>query len=219
MGTPFRTGDNSWTMLENFSDSPAGFGIKIYSNIFLGEGTTFSGNNGLGASSPATYYVYNNTVIRKNGPDRTIGWINGGTLFMRNNIVMASTGQSGTDVDVAAMTPGTAGDDYNFWYQLAGTVTAGTTGPHGSNGISPQLVDYSNDNFALASGSPLIHAGDSTIGAEYNQGIALGATWPNPALVTRTAGAWDVGAYQSGGGSSGGNSAPNAPTSWSTMVR
>ena len=48
----------------------------------------------------------------------------------------------------------------------------------------------------MQSTSPLISAGDSTIGSEYSQGITPGATWPNPVLSTRaTYGNWEVGAY------------------------
>jgi IPT/TIG domain len=209
MTTVERTGDNSWMQLESFSNA-SGFGIKIYANIFEGGATDFSGNNGFGADShgiASNCYVFNNTIIRKNGPDRTIGWVQSGTpsgsaiLFMRNNTGMATSGQDSTDVDVGAWTAGTGGWDYNFWYQFDGTVTAGSTGSHGSSSTNPNFTNYNSGNYSLQSGSPLINAGDSTIGSEFNQGIAPGATWPNPALVTRTGSAWDVGAYQSSSGS------------------
>jgi len=203
MNTPFRTGDNSWMQLESF-DNAAGFGLKIYGNVFVGgDGTTNSGNNGFGMDThgiTSTNYVYNNTVIRKNGPDRTIGWISAnGTLFMRNNVGMATSGQNSVDVDVAAFTPGTGGWDYNFWYQFDGSVTSGSWGPHGSTSTNPLFANYNGDDFSLTAASPLIGAGDSTIGSEFSQGIAPGATWPNPTLVTRPNSAWDVGAFQSGG--------------------
>ena len=200
MTSAFRTGDNSWGQWES-QDNSAGFAMKIYGNVFVGDGSTFSGNNGMGADSHGgtnTNFMYNNTLIRANGPDRTIGWISGGTLNMRNNVGMGTVGQGSTDVDVDAMTPGAGGYDYNFWYQFDGTVTAGTTGAHGSTTTDPLFTNFAGNDFSLALGSPLRNAGDSTIGVEYNQGIAPGATWPNPSLVTRTARAWDVGAFQPG---------------------
>ncbi len=194
----FRTGDNSWMQLESIGNA-SGFAMKIYGNVFVGEGTTFAGNNGMGEDShgiAATAYVYNNTMIRKNGPDRTVGWISGGTLNMRNNILMATAGQDSTDVDVSGWTAGAGGWDYNFWYHLDGAVTANSSGAHGSTSTDPLFSDYTNDDFTLQSGSTLRNAADNTIGSEFNQGIAYGATWPNPTLVTRV-GNWDIGAFQS----------------------
>ena len=219
MTSTFRTGDNSWMQLESFDNTHGGFGLKIYSNVFVGDGPTFSGNNGFGADShgiTASNYVYNNTIIRKNGPDRTIGWVgSGATLFMRNNVFEADLGEGGTDVDVASQTPGTGGYDYNFWYHLDGAVTSGTTGAHGSSATDPQFTSYSGGDYSLGAGSPLINAGDSSVGSEFNQGPCSGATWPNPTLCTRSAGAWDVGAYQSGGG----NGAPDPPTGLNAQVQ
>jgi hypothetical protein len=215
--TSFRTGDNSWMQLESFDDAHGGFGIKIYGNVFVGDGSTFSGNNGFGVDSHGNSYhgyVINNTIIRKNGPDRTIGWVSGGNLCMRNNVFQADTGEGGTDIDVAAMTPGCGGYDYNYWYHLDGKVTSGTTGAHGSSTADPQFTSYSGGDYSLGAGSPLVSAGDSTVGSEFNQGACPGATWPNPTLCTRSAGAWDVGAYQSGSG----DPPPDPPTRLNAQV-
>jgi hypothetical protein len=198
METPKRTGDNSWLQLEHFSDAK-GFGLKIYGNVFYGGEVQWSGNNGFGwsgAKNNAHAYVYNNTVIRKSGPDRTIGWIQGGTFYFRNNVGMANSGQSGTFIDIKAMTPG-APYDYNVFYRFL-DATSAQAGPHGSTSADPKFEDYAGDKFWPGNGSPLIGKGDGGLGAEYNQGLAPGCQWPNPQLVTRT-GAWDVGAYVSGG--------------------
>jgi hypothetical protein len=205
-----RTGDNSWMQMEQLNDNKSGFACKIYANVFVGSGPGYSGNNGSGCSMSGnshTYY-YNNTVVRKNGPDKDIGSGTGGTFLLKNNVLMADNSQSGTFFTFPGVTV-TA--DYNFWSQNAGSTY---TGSHGATYSNPLFVDYANNNFALQGSSPFINAGDSTIGAEYNQGIQPGATWPNPTLVTRTAGAWDAGAYQYNG-----SSRPNPPGSLTTLVQ
>ena len=214
METPERTGDNSWMMMENLDDS-SGFACKVYGNVFYGGKLYFSGNNGWGCSttSSATFYFYNNTAIRHLGPNGGVGCNAGSTAYMRNNAGQDDAGQSGRDFGMSCTAGATW--DYNFWYLTQGC--SGTdSGSHGSCSTDNLFTDFANDNFAPAVGSPLINGGDSTIGAEYNQGIAPGATWPNPTLVTRTAGAWDVGAYQSG---TSAQNRPNPPTGLSAVVQ
>ena len=231
---PYRTGDNSWMMWENGTDGAAGFTCKIYSNVFVGDAAVNSGNNGMGCAQNLVtdhVYVLNNTIIRKNGPDGTIGaWSYGGSpggyWDFRNNV-----GQEGADggtwvfllegssnarnsQNIARAPAGTPWNR-NFWYQTA-NCDATLSGPNGSCSINPQFTDYANNNFSLASGSPLKNAGDSTIGAEFNQGICPGATWPTPALCTRIAGNWDVGAYQT---SSASGSGPSAPSGLAALVQ
>jgi hypothetical protein len=185
------SGDNSWMMLQSMAGDPA---IKIYGNVFVGPATAAVANNGLACSRNAggTYYLYNNTFIRRNRPDNTIRFMDAGTLYAKNNVGEADPGISGTFL-VWTMVPGGTWD-HNFWYQFAGA-TGAHAGPHGSTGVNPLFTNYTNGDFSLSPNSPLKGAGDSTIGAEYNQGIAPGATWPNPKLVIRSA--WDIGAYES----------------------
>jgi hypothetical protein len=215
METPERTGDNSWLQMETFTTAK-GFGLKIYGNVFYGGEAQWSGNNGFGWSGPKTgahAYVYNNTVIRKSGPDRTIGWIQGGTFYFRNNVGMANSGQSGTFIDIKALTPG-APYDYNVFYRFL-DATSTQAGPHGSTSVDPKFSDYARDKFWPGSGSPLIGKGDGSLGAEYAQGLAPGCTWPNPQLVTRT-GAWDIGAYVASSGPAPSPSASPSPSATPT---
>jgi hypothetical protein len=93
------------------------------------------------------------------------------------------------------MTPG-APFDYNFFYNTTAPDT-NDQGPHGSLTLDPSFTNFTGEDYSTQSSSPLVGAGDDTIGSAYDQGIAPGATWPNPKLVTRPAGAWDVGAFQS----------------------
>ncbi|RYD84930.1 MAG: hypothetical protein EOP84_04085, partial [Verrucomicrobiaceae bacterium] len=204
------SGDTSWLQLEHMAGSPT---CKIYSNVFLGnEANGWSGNNGFGSSNQSrtsTFYVYNNTVIRKKGPDRTIGFITGGTLYSRNNVGMSDADESGTFIDWAAMTEGggSNGWDYNYWYQFDGA-NSNHAGPNGSTSANPLFTNYAGNNFSLQASSPLVGKGDKSIGAEYSKGIASNATWPNPTLVNRTS--WDIGAYVYGGG--GGTTPPPVDT-------
>lgn len=198
--------------------------LKAYGNVFVGTGGPMSGGNGIsihsGTSAGDTYYFYNNTVYRHQQPNNAIRLGEGdgpGTLYSRNNIAAADTN---CNCQLLQWTF-TAGAQWNrnFFYNFDGA-TSTYSGPNGSTSTSPIFANTAGNNFALQPASPMINAGDATIGAEFNQGIAPGATWPNPSLVTRTAGAWDAGAYQSGGsGSAGGGSVPNAPTSLVTMVQ
>jgi hypothetical protein len=118
--------------------------------------------------------------------------------------------------------------DYNYLYNAAYSAGGAfnydplltVIGPHGVIVQSPTGPLFNNlavDDFSLASGSPLIGAGDNTLGAPYNTGLVPGTTFPNPALASRT-GAWDIGAYVygfsigTGGGGGGGGTGKNAFT-------
>jgi hypothetical protein len=222
----FRTGDNSWNMLEDFDDGTAGFACKIYGNVFIGDGTANSGNNGMGCALNAGshLYIYNNTFIVKNGPDSTVAsWAyalsSPGILFMRNNAGQATSqvgnffklqGESNAQNTVAVG----AQWNRNFWSNTGSGKTI-YAGPNGlMNSTLPLFVDYANNNFAPA--ATLKNAGDSSIGAEFNQGPCPGATWPNPTLCTRSALNWDVGAFQSSGVSGSG---PGAPSGLAALVQ
>jgi hypothetical protein len=216
-----RDGSNSWTMIEEIGDGSSGFGIEIYSNVFVGGPN--AGGNGLGynanGNSPSHGYIYNNTVISPGGPTNAFGCLGNSVLYFSNNAAEASPADSGQDFAFAAGGTCSAGAtwDHNWAYQEGGC-TSTVSGPHGSCSTNLGLANFSADTFSLASTSPLLNAGDSTIGAQFNQGIAPGATWPNPALVTRSAGDWDVGAYQSGVSVTTG-SMPNPPTALSASAQ
>jgi hypothetical protein len=185
------SGDASWLMFEEMAGDPA---LRIYSNVFLGSGTI--GNNGIAVAfnSGGKYYLYNNTVIRKGNPDNTIRFLDGGggTTYWRNNIGMANSGINGTFTDITMVNGGT---DYNFFYRFGNQYA----GAHGSTTKDPLFANYAANDFSLQANSPCRGAGDSSIGAEYQMGIAPGSSWPNPTLVERT-GNWDCGAYVYPGG-------------------
>lgn len=191
------SGDTSWLMLENMANSGGVDACKIYSNVFVGAATDDGSNNGMAPNSndsSAVFRFYNNTVIRKNGPDNTIRFLAPGTLYAENNVGFATSGGGGTYLSWS-MTQGRW--DYNCFYNFGASSTY--TGAHGST-ADPKLSDVTNSVFtARDDTSPLRNKGDSTIGAEYAQGIAPTATWPNPQLVVRATAAWDIGAYQGGG--------------------
>jgi hypothetical protein len=195
------TGDCSWFMIEAMDGTPA---LKIYSNVFVGTGSTSNNGTAITRNNGGDYYCYNNTFIRHNAPDNTVRFMDAGKVSFRNNVMQSNPGVSGTWL-VLSMKAASA-FDYNFFYNSDGSAGAG---PHGSTTKDPKFTNFSGNDFSLQSSSPLIGAGDSSIGAEYNQGIAHGATWPNPKLATRL-GAWDVGAYVYNGGSPGPTPSPSA---------
>ena len=192
------SGDNSWMEIENMSGQPA---MKIYSNVFVGETPNISGGNGIsihsGTNASDTYYFYNNTVYRHQQPGNAIRLGEGdgpGTLYWRNNVAAQDSSCNCTTTQ-ATFSAGAAWD-YNYFSSNWDTCNSSFTGSHGTCSAVPAFVNSSSDNFELQPGSTLLSAGDSSIGNEFNQGIAYNATWPNPALAARTAGAWDIGAYQ-----------------------
>jgi hypothetical protein len=212
-------GSNSWTMIESLSGT-----ISVYSNVFVGSGT--QGNNGQDSNSNAsscTFYCYNNTYIRlSTDANSTIRFQNSGDVYFRNNAMQWVINNQTVSFDTQ-MTPG-APLDYNWFYNTTAPDQS-VTATHGSmtqNLMFNALGSAVNGNptggnqatgcdFSTQPGSPLRNAGDSTIGSQYAWGIAPGATWPNPTLNPRSAGNWDVGAYQSNTGTAGGPQAPLAP--------
>jgi hypothetical protein len=191
-------GNESFMELQNFAGQPA---LQVYGNVFVGTGVTQSGGNGIslhsGTNASDTYYFYNNTVWRHQMPLNPIRLGEGdgpGTLFFRNNVA----GNDTTGQGIQATFSAGATWDYNYFYQYS-NCTSTFTGSNGSCSLTPTaFVSTTANNFSAAISSVFINAGDSSIGAAYNQGIAPGATWPNPALNTRFGGAWDAGAFQQG---------------------
>jgi hypothetical protein len=212
------SGDSSWSMFEAMCDGTSGFAVKFYSNVFDSGDNFFSGGNGYGCStstSSAHCYVYNNTMIRHNGPNGGVGGSGGASFYFSNNAGESDAGNTdGGDFNIGSghYQQG-APYDHNWSYRLNGCDSS-VSGPHGSCNTDPKFSDFAGHNYALQSSSPLVNAGDDTIGSEYNQGPCPGATWPNPTLCTRTAGHWDVGAYQSGGG----DPPPDPPTGLNAQV-
>lgn len=187
------SGDNSWTIFQNLDLNPA---MKVYGNVFVGTGSV--GNNGLTFSfgtAAGVYYVHNNTFIRHNSPDHTVEFLSPGTANYKNNVMQSGTTTNGSQWFVNTMTVGAF--DHNFFYLSDGSAGAGTGG---STALNPLFTNVAGNDFSTQASSPLRNAGDPSIGPEYNQGIAFGATWPNPTLVTRSLGAWDIGAFQNSSG-------------------
>jgi len=181
---------NSWLMMEGMVGNPA---LEIYGNVFHGAGNLSTNGVCVVLNQPdAVFYFYNNTVIKKVIPGGTIRFLSPGTLYARNNVGQADRFTEDTFIQWT-MTPGAAWDR-NFFFNTD-KCDRSISGPGGSCSLDPKFVDFWNRNYALQLNSPLIGAGDSTIGSEYNLGIAPGAVWPGPALVPRTAN--DVGAFVS----------------------
>ncbi len=203
-----------WTEMQQFAGQPA---LQMYGNVFVGTGVSQGGGNGIsihsGTNATDTYYFYNNTLWDHGMPLNPLRLGEGdgpGTVFINNNAGgNDTTTVSGYQVTFTAGAP----FDRNFFYQYT-NCTSAVAGPNGSCSLSPSAFTNTGANdFTLPNGSPLMNAGDSTIGATYNQGICPGATWPNPALCARIAGAWDVGAYQNGT-----TTAVNPPTGLTAVV-
>lgn len=192
------SGDTSFLMMERMANNGSVAALKIYGNVFFGTDADSASNNGVSAggfeSNAVTYFV-NNTVIRKNGPDNTIAFGPGGTLYARNNVGQADPGMSGTFIRVN--TPLGTYWDYNLFYNFVSATSY--LGSHGGTS-DPKFLDYANNKFSARDDtSPMRGKADSSIGSEFGQGLAPGATWPGPKLVARPAGGWDLGAYQGGG--------------------
>jgi hypothetical protein len=206
--SPASDGNSSWLMIE----AQGGY-FKIYSNVFVCPGNAGGINNGVhmgsGKAAGDQHVFYNNTVVKKgNAPGAAISYNDAnkpagqgnGTLFCVNNIAYcpltgANQGSTANNLRIGQISN-------NFWYNFSNhpsNVGAIPPGPGGSSTTDPGFVSFDGNDFSLAPNSPCRGAGDNSLGAEYNQGIAPGATWPNPTVVNRT-GAWDVGAYVSNAG-------------------
>lgn len=173
--------DRSWMMLESLSGT-----INIVGNEFIGlrgageaNGISASGNR-----SDAVFNIYNNTFVSKASASNNVLNLSGsGVANLRNNIfhTVWQTALTGTMARTRAN---------NLWY--------GSNIPSCQSseicGRDPQFVDYANNQFGLAAGSPAIDSG-LDLGAAYAGYVLPSATWPNPTLVPRPAGAWNIGAH------------------------
>ena len=196
-------GSTSFMMMETMAQNGSVDACDIYGNVFVfGAGTVFSGNGVTFDSNDSGSVVrfYNNTVINYASaggglPGGPTGFQNSGNLYAENNLFEAASSESGLVVWSWTIQK----SDYNRYYNCA-SPSSTYTGSHGSANSDPKFSNFAGGDYSLQSSSPAIGTGDNSIGATYNQGIASGATWPNPALATRT-GTWDVGAYVYAGGS------------------
>ena len=200
---PTSDGSGSWMMMENMTGNAA----YIYGNVFIDPSNTANTNEGVVFDSCAAgtnVWFHNNTVIAHGMPAAVVLYFLNGTspntVYAENNVCEADTPNSiGTFINSTFVNNWS----HNLFANWA--LPSGSWGTSVGMGMSdPFFVQYAGSgqtppgyNYSSRTGSPLIVVGDSTIGATYNQGLAPGATWPNPALSWRTAGNWDVGAYQS----------------------
>ncbi len=212
-------GNMSWNEIEGLAGSGTHWAGKWYGNVYVGGSASWDGGNGVdihadetGQTASDTNYFYNNTLYLHSDPVNPLRLGAGdgpATVYFRNNALSGDTSgclDSGNCPQVSY----TAGApfDYNFFYNWNGNCSSAFSGAHGSCATNPQFNNTGSNTFSLNSASSLINAGDSTIGSEYAFGICAGATWPNPSLCPRSAGKWDVGAYQSGAAPS----QPSPPT-------
>ena len=215
---PTSDGNGTWMIFENMTNNGSTPALLCYSNVFISPSNTNDQSNGIvmDGNTGATFYFYNNTLISLGGQPNGNFWnlssnYSTCTIIAENNVAEAANGYgqpliaggSGTYWNII-------GWNHNFFANLGTSLSAytGAAGYNAGNGVSsdPWFVNFTGTpgaqlpsayNYATVSGShTLQNAGDSTIGATFNQGIAVGATWPNPALATRSTGNWDVGAYQ-----------------------
>lgn len=221
-------GNNSGMMMEECVN------MTIYGNIWW-ISPSVAGDSPNGPQGPdfnfsagGNTFFYNNTIYANQNVSNACRFYvpsAPSNLFARNNIIIGPSGGTNCiwQYNVGAQW------NRNWIFQGASSGTASITGPNGSTAnpllvlpspatvISP-LNSTGSANMALQATSPCLGAGDSTLGAPYNQGIAYGATWPNPTLVTRPAGAWDVGAMQFISGGGGGGTIRPSPDGQSHMT-
>lgn len=203
---PAGDGSNSWCILEAMLDNGATPALKMYGNVFVGASGTLA-NNGIyfGDHSACTLYFYNNTVILSSGaPGNALRFLTPGTLYARNNVCYDTA--SSWDGSSWTMTAG-ATWDFNFFYNWQ-TPSATLAGANGSRTTDPLFNNAAGGDYSLSALSTLLGAGDDSIGAEFSNGIAVDAAWPNPSIVARGV-SWDVGAFQVDAEVT----APDAPTS------
>jgi hypothetical protein len=198
-------GSNSFTMIEGTGGTNYVYGNVFYttSPCMFGNGMTIKAG-----STSVPWYVYNNTFAF-DAAYPGIWFQDSGHAYFSNNAFQMASGGGG----VLQNSGWTWTANNNYFGDISGCNSAWV----GTNGTcSPALPMFTSLSTPdLSPTNTLQNKGDSSIGSKYNQGIAEGATWPNPALVTRVAGAWDAGAYQAGSASS----APTSPTGLSALVQ
>ena len=209
------TGAGSWMTIEGVTNNGALNAMYVYGNVFISPSDNFGQNNGctFDSMNGATINFYNNTFISSGTQPNTdffdFAGGNTGTITvnLENNVAEGINGSPYIPV-IAQGTGYTINNNYNWSANLSNTSQwNGTNGTDLGTGVTsdPWFVSFtgtpgsqvpSGYNFLSKTGSALRGAGDHTIGATYNQGIASAAIWPNPNLATRTPAVWDIGAYQ-----------------------
>ena len=189
-------GSTSWGEMENLGSSNGVDAVDYYGNVFTTTTASAEANNGLGFDSCASTAVvrfYNNTIIcRSNSPQNTVRFLSPGILYAENNAFDSDPSFSGNQL---TWTFTIDESDYNYFYNFQ-SPSSTYTGSHGASNTDPKFNNFIGGDYSTSSSSPLRSSGDSSIGSNYNQGLAPGAMWPNPALVMRQNASWDVGAYQ-----------------------
>jgi hypothetical protein len=213
---PSSDGSGSWMMMESMQDNGSTAACYIYGNVFIDPSNTANTNEGVvfdNNTAGTSVYFYNNTVIAHGEPYAIVLYFDLGaspnTIYAENNVCEADYPNS-----IGTFINSTFANSWNYnWFSNCNNTGSSYATFTGANGIDLGMgvttdtwfSNYvgvvgsqlpSSYDFSSAAASPLRNAGDSTIGSTYNQGIAAGATWPNPALATRSPGSWDVGAYQ-----------------------
>ncbi len=187
-------GNGSWMMMEAMTDS-TGTALKVYGNVFVGIAGHSDNGVSLGSSGGTTnFWLINNTLICPGQyPGNTIV-ITGGTAHVFNNIMYDALG---TGTGQYYNQTGATGTPNRNWSQgcTGGSNLDQFAGANGSKTTAINFTNAGTSDYSLGGTSTLRNAGDNTVGATYDQGIAFGATWPNPTLASRAV-TWDPGAYQ-----------------------
>jgi hypothetical protein len=178
--------NKSWHMVE----ATAGTNFD-YGNLYYGKAGG-SSVNPFQNSGTGTWVIANDTFVCNTG-------LCGSAVFSTltasqtvTNIVVQSLGGS---VSVANISAGPT-LTFSLFKGGTGSFNVPTSGqcPTGClRNIDPLFTNASRDDFSLGTGSPALGAG-TNLGSPYDVGPAPGATWPNPALLTRGS-SWDLGAF------------------------
>jgi len=199
--------DRSWTMMERLSGSN-----YIYGNVFLGlQGA--GGANGLNvhnSAGGAVFNIFNNTFVAKGtASNNVLSLQDTGTANITNNVfhLQNQTALTGNMPKSRS---------YNLWYGANIPSCTGITGE--LCGRDPMFTNYTSNNFSLQSASPARSSG-TTLGPgpapqTLDRGLAVNATWPNPAEVDRV-GPWDRGSYQGAASTT----PPAPPTNVRVVIR
>ena len=175
---------------------------NIYGNVFIKKGTA-SGGSHISIKeffNNSTVNIYNNTFVQKdNGAYyllNMLGVLSGEapTVNFKNNIVYNNQNANGVIAKNAIVTFNHQYNTYyggkNDGYSTTSCSVYASTGEMCDS--DPLFTDYENNEFSLQINSDAKGSGIN-LGAEYQQQIKPGSTWPSPTLVTPTT--INIGAY------------------------